>query len=94
MKKEITSLLCILLLAQVHAQNDQQTKILNEAKRKIDSLMKNNPDKKRYAGSNSKVNASVTMPNVPASMPASLYAKNPDTAFLSKIQFPAPCPRR
>lgn len=65
-------------------------KVLAEAQRKIDSVMKNNPDLKKYANQkNLPSNNPASLPNMPtnASM-ANAFARKPDTAFLSRIKLP------
>ncbi|MDP4264187.1 MAG: tetratricopeptide repeat protein [Bacteroidota bacterium] len=75
-------------LMTAFSQNDPNS-VLAAAQRKLDSVMKNDPNIKKYANKNNSANAAATMPNVPASIPAiNPYAKKPDTAFLSKIKIP------
>jgi Flp pilus assembly protein TadD len=44
---------------------DQQNKILQEAQRKLDSVMKNNPNVKKYMDKNNQVNSVPDMPAIP-----------------------------
>ena len=69
-------------------QNDPN-KVLAEAQRKIDSVMKNNPALKKYADKSNQANSPVNIPNMPANVSlADAFARKPDTAFLSKIKIP------
>ena len=69
------------------SQNDPM-KVLQEAQRKLDSVMKNNPAIKKYGDKNNPNNTSVNIPTTPSISSIDPYAKKPDTAFLSRIKMP------
>jgi tetratricopeptide (TPR) repeat protein len=85
MKKFFIGFFLFFWIARLQAQDDRQMKILQEAQRKLDSLMKNDPNIKKYAGQNNQT----TTVNIPTNInTVNPYIKKPDTSFLSKIEFP------
>lgn len=88
MKKVFIILAFLFFALHLFAQTptaDQQNKVLMEAQRKLDSVMKNNPALKKYADKSNQANNTTTIPTIPSINP---FEKKPDTAFLSKIKIP------
>ncbi len=81
MKNMISVGMMFSLLSALHAQPNQQMKTPEEAQRKLDSMMKNNPSLQQYMNKNNQNNTTV-------SIPAQAFISKPDTAFLSNLKLP------
>ncbi len=89
MKKKWFLIAMLCLLRAVAFTQPDPNKVLADAQRKIDSLMKNNPDLKKYANQKNLPNNQANIPNMPSDISAaSAFARKPDTTFLSKIKMP------
>lgn len=87
-KKSFLMVIGSFLAAIAFSQKDPNA-VLAEAQRKIDSVMKNDPNIKKYANKNNSQNQTANIPAIPVNVDAiNPYAKKPDTSFLSKIKMP------
>ncbi|MBS1947041.1 MAG: hypothetical protein JST47_04665 [Bacteroidetes bacterium] len=91
---------CAFLLVAMNAMaqspsTDQQNKILAEAQRKLDSVMKNDPNVRKYMNKNNPQDKlPANMPKIPTDGPIAMaFQKKPDTAFLRKIKIPPKDPK-
>lgn len=89
MMKNLFLFFCSWILVKTSFSQKDPATVLAEVQRKLDSVMKNNPDIKKYTGKYNQVNNSVSIPNFSSNVSTiNPYSKKPDTAFLSKIKFP------